>query len=221
MPNFIDLTGQTFGRLLVLKRANVKKNEAFWICKCICGNIITTRGIGLRQGSSKSCGCYMREVSTKTGKKLGKLPKKLKHGKVGSQVYQTWANIKQRCFNPKCIGYIYYGGRGIVVYKPWIKSFLAFYEYIGDPPSNKHSLDRINNNGNYEPGNIRWATDKVQQCNKRTNHMINYNGKTQNITTWAKELGIPFNTIIYRLKSGLTFEQAIKKKCGGIVPKFV
>ena len=123
--------------------------------------------------------------------------------------YVLWVQMKQRTGNPNSKDYPEYGGRGITMYPPWVASYEAFFAYIGRRPSPKHSMDRIDNGGNYEPGNVRWASPIEQARNKRNNKVLSAFGRTQTVTEWANELGIHWGTIAFRLKSGRTVEQAL------------
>ncbi len=126
--------------------------------------------------------------------------------------YKTWFCMKSRCLDPDSTDYEDYGGRGITIYSLWINSFEEFYKYMGSKPGKQYSIDRINVNGNYEPGNVRWATPKQQADNKRCNINITYNGKTQNISNWAKEIGVKRLTLRNRLeKWGWSIEKALTK----------
>ena len=165
MPPFIDLTGKQFGRWTVLYRnPNVKGTQ--WICKCSCGNIKSVRPGNLKhpgRSQSTSCGCYQKEAARKA---------QTKHGFSHTKIQYEWTSLKQRCNNPNNRGYKNYGGRGIKVCDEWSKSFKAFYDYVSALPhfgEEGRSLDRIDNEGDYEPGNVRWATRKEQNFNKRTN----------------------------------------------------
>ena len=115
----------------------------------------------------------------------------------------------ERCCNPSCACYERYGGRGIKVHPAWRESFQQFYDDVGPRPSAAYSLDRIDNNGNYEPGNVRWATVTEQQNNMRSNRILDHNGKSQTVTQWARELGLQATTLSTRLRRGWTVERAI------------
>jgi hypothetical protein len=133
-----------------------------------------------------------------------------KHGATGTQVHQAWKSMIKRCENPNGDRWDHYGGRGIKVCAEWRKSFQAFYTHVGAPPSPQHSLDRYPNvNGDYEPGNVRWATVNEQARNKRNNFLLTLNGTTRSVTEWATELGMDRMAIKTRLKRGWTVEEAL------------
>lgn len=135
---------------------------------------------------------------TKGTKRVGNY--KTKHGMYGTKVHLAWRNAKSRCYNPRNVNYINYGGRGITMYQPWRDDLLAFYEEVGDPPSHEHTLDRIDVNKNYEPGNVRWVTAAEQQKNKRTNVVITWRNKTMILKDWAKEFGVTYSCLALRVK---------------------
>jgi len=200
-----NLIGQKFERLIVLKRMdNDKWGKSCWLCECDCGKEKIVIGSDLKSGNTKSCGCLAKE----------KLIKRLtKHGhstttKV-SKTYISWADMIQRCTNPNHKDYHNYGGRGIKVSKRWVK-FENFLEDMGEPPTDKHTLDRISNDGNYCKSNCRWATRKEQSRNTRRNRLITYKGKTQCLIEWAEELGINYSTLKWRLCNGWSIERAFE-----------
>lgn len=149
-----NLTGKKFGRLTVLYESeNRFYGNVCWVCKCECGTKKSIMGRNLVKGYSKSCGCLNKEIVAK-------------HRKSNTSEYHSWNGMKGRCDNPNNKGYKNYGGRGIT-YDPKWKSFLVFYEDMGPKPSKKHSLDRIDNNGNYCKENCRWTDWNTQENNKR------------------------------------------------------
>jgi hypothetical protein len=131
---------------------------------------------------------------------------KQKHGHCTdgrhSRIYQVWGMMKDRCFNPNNPRYSDYGGRGITVCESWRHSFQSFYDDVGPRPSDTHSIERINNNGNYEPGNVRWATKEEQNFNRRNTHLVTIGGVTRSIGQWAKAVGLHRSVIGNRVKHG-------------------
>ena len=131
-----------------------------------------------------------------------------KHGQAHTRTYRIWVAMKQRCTNPKCSRYKWYGARGITICPRWLNSFILFLEDMDHPPSDKHTLDRIKNHLGYAPGNCRWATRAEQMRNTRNSRPITFNGKTQLLIDWAKDLGIGNNLLIWRLNHW-TLERAL------------
>jgi hypothetical protein len=167
----VDLTGEKFGRLTVKSKAKSARTKSgrslvSWNCICVCGEQITVLGENLKKGRTKSCGCYAKEKAVFQGK-----TNNLKHGNNrkshSTPEYSAWQSMITRCERPKSRGYENYGGRGISVCKEWRESFERFFWDMGIRPSDSHSLDRIDSNGNYEPSNCRWATKTEQSRNVR------------------------------------------------------
>ena len=156
MGKLNNILGRKFGRLVALKLVGTRKYCAMWLCKCDCGNEKIVNGYNLRNGNTKSCGCLHKEKMTNK-----------KHGMTETPEYNSWIGMKDRCYNPNNKEYDYWGGRGIKVCDEWLHDFATFYNHVGSKPGPEYSIDRINNNGNYEPGNVRWATALEQSNNKR------------------------------------------------------
>ncbi len=129
--------------------------------------------------------------------------------------YQAWLDIKARCLNSNHESYKYYGGRGIKIRSRWKKSFKCFLQDIGKKPGNSFSIDRIDNNGNYQPGNCKWSTQKQQMRNTRSNYLVTYQGKTQCLTAWEQELNFPRQTFRDRINKGWSIEKSFETPVGG------
>ena len=208
MSAFIDLTDQTFFKLKVLRKnpENTKQGTARWDCLCECGNMITVTGGNLRLGCTNSCGCYQSEVARQS---IAKLPSnKIENNIRRTPEYKTWKNIKQRCFNENIPCYSRYGGRGIIVDERWVNSFDNFLEDMGQRPSDQHSIERQNNDGNYEPNNCIWATIEEQANNRSTNTYYVFEGESLTVAQIARETGIPATNLRARLSRGRTIEEA-------------
>ncbi len=194
--NAADLIGQRFGRLVVISSAGSSKHQKrTWSCQCDCGvKIITTTG-DLRNGTTKSCSCIQKEWALIANKS---------HGMSNSPEYEVWIGMKKRCLNKSQASFKNYGGRGIRVCKRWIESFEGFIKDMGHRPSDDHTIERVDPNGDYEPGNTVWLPSKMQALNKRSSVRVEWGGKTQCLSEWSKELSIPYETLRSRIKSGLT-----------------
>lgn len=198
------LVGQRFGKLFVLDR--VKKQacssgnkSSKFLCQCDCGNIVEVRRDHLLSGRTSSCGCNSHPI---------------KHGLLKSRLYGIWVGMKNRCYNINSTYYKNYGGRGITICDDWHYDFISFYNWsIANGYSDDLSIDRIDVNGNYEPSNCRWVTDKVQGRNRRNNIYITYNDVTKTLAEWAELTGINYNTLYHRIHYyGWSIEKAFETK---------
>ncbi len=192
-PKLRDLTGRRFGTLTVIRRIP-KDHNLRWECICECGKTSYPRASRLLKGLTKGCGCLRVWYHTK-------------HLKSKTTEWNIWALMRQRCSDIKSNSYKNYGGRGITVCDRWKNSFVDFLADMGPRPSRGHTLDRINNDGNYEPGNCRWATAQQQARNKRCSINIVYRGISGNIKEWAQRTGIPASTLAARNRKNLTGEE--------------
>lgn len=175
--------GDKFGRLTTIKIIDFRHKNQVWQCKCDCGNICEVNKAHLGK-DTKSCGCLAREIQSKL---------KTKHGKTKTKEFQVLNWMKSRCYNPNNKRYSDYGGRGIKICDRWMdkeKGFENFLEDMGKRPTDKHSIDRINVNGDYTPENCRWATIDIQVSNKRNNILITYKEKTATVAEWSRITGI-------------------------------
>lgn len=191
---FVDLTGERFGRLTVIRRGeNYVSPKGYvgvnWICECDCGRTTLVRGCNLKSGASISCGCE-RVIH----------PNRKTHGLSHTRLHSIWSDIKTRCFDPNDSNYSNYGGRGITMCDEWRSDFLSFYRWANaNGYSDDLSIDRIDNNLGYCPDNCRWADSVVQQNNKRNNHLITYHGETLTMSQWARKTGIGFHKLKDRI----------------------
>jgi hypothetical protein len=193
-----DLTGQRFGRLVVIEQAETNGSKLRWRCQCDCGKIHCVEGTSLRKGGTQSCGCLARELTAARARK---------HGKSNTRLYWVWAAMLDRCNNPKCPAFKNYGGRGIKVCARWLK-FENFLTDMGERPSPQHTVDRIYNDGNYEPGNCTWRTRAEQSRNMRSNRRLTLFEETYCLKDWSERTEIPLTTIWSRLHHGWPSEYA-------------
>ena len=202
MGKLIDLTGQKFGRLTIIKVSHRDKNRQYhWVCKCKCGNEKIVLGNCLKNGTTRSCGCYNQEK---------RIERMTKHGKTDTRLFIIWRNMKNRCYNPKNNAYKSYGNRGITVCNEW-QEFKPFYDWaINNGYTDDLTIDRIDVNGNYEPSNCRWVDKKVQANNRQYNRLVTYKNETHTVTEWAEKLKIKEHTIYARLNKGMTDEEALE-----------
>lgn len=193
----IEMLGRKFGMLTVIAHyGKDNRGEMMWICKCDCGNIThPITGSVLRKGKSTSCGCYAKKLTSERSST---------HRKSQTRLYSIWQGMKGRCFRNTSPAYKYYGGRGISVCGEWKNDFQAFYDWaIINGYADNLTIDRIDVNGNYEPSNCRWVTQKEQAQNKRRAIMIEINGISKSLLTLSEETGIPYKTLYNRHSKGL------------------
>lgn len=199
--NFYDRSGLRYSNLLVLSYAGqTTGKKSKWLCRCDCGVEKEVSGANLQAGNATSCGCFGKErrreqITT--------------HGDSNSPEFRTWTAIQTRCHCKTSKDYENYGARGLVVCDRWRSSFSLFLEDMGRRPSPKHQIERVNNNLGYNPENCIWATVKAQANNRRSNHILEFSGKSMTVSQWAERLGIWKGTIRMRLKAGWSVEQAL------------
>lgn len=202
-PHAKKITGQRFGRLVALGPIARQNKRIMWLCQCDCGQITIAPTADLRNGHTRSCGCLLSDFTVQ---------KNTSHGLSHEPLYQIWLNIIKRCTNPAMKHFASYGGRGIAMCDEWRHDFASFYEHVSKLPycrEKGYSLDRIDNDGNYEPGNLQWSTQKEQCRNRRTNHVILFGGKTQSLAAWSEESKMPYGTLAQRLRNGWSIERTL------------
>lgn len=220
-----DIVGARVNHLIVVSRgAKVGRNWTY-LCRCDCGQEIVVRrfaltGAGRKQGS---CGCVRNEAAIEAAtariRQYHNLAGRRVHGLSKAPAYARWGAMIQRCKNKNDAKFHRYGGRGIRVCDRWL-NFLNFYSDMGDPPTPNHSLDRIDVNGKYEPGNCRWATQKTQQNNRANTRMVTHLGRTQCLTAWAEETGISAKVLRQRIdRDGFSPDEAMSKPLRKWPPK--
>lgn len=190
--------GARIGRLVVLDK-DVQK-QGYLICICDCGTIKSIRSSNLVR-FIQSCGCLSKELRSQCAKT---------HGKSQTPEYRTWCAIKERCDNATSSSYHNYGGRGIKICDTWKHSFETFLKDVGKKPTPQHSIDRINNNGHYEPSNVRWATPKQQSRNNRRNRIIEYKDNKMTIIDAAEAFGLTWSCLHQRIIAGWSVERALE-----------
>lgn len=199
----IDLTGMKYGKLTVVsKEKSDASGRAMWKCLCECGNEITAESYNLRHNRYKSCGC---------DKKIGHHKS---HGKSKSRLYRIWGGIKTRCYNPNIEAYVNYGGRGILMCEEWKNDFQSFYEWaIENGYSEELTIDRIDNNKNYEPSNCRWANMKAQNSNRRNTIKFVYNGEEKTLHELAEDHNISYKKLYKRVHNRkMSIEEALENE---------
>lgn len=197
-----DLTGQRFGKLVVMSRSRApgKRNPTKYWCRCDCGNGSLVQHANLQQGATTSCGCHRRAVLKLVN---------VRHGKSHTPTWNSWMAMKDRCLRPSCSDFPRYGGRGIAVCARWQESFENFLADMGLRPPGT-TIERKENNGNYEPGNCIWGTQEQQNSNKRNNRYIEFSGKRMTLAQWARHLGLSSQTLHIRLEAW-PLEKALTK----------
>lgn len=199
-----DLTGQRFGRLIVVRKGENKGKYTTWVCKCDCGNVKCIRTDSLRSGVTVSCGNHQYEHFKN---RKYKYPVDVRNKRLRN----IWHGMLNRCNNEEHKAYKSYGGRGIKVCQDW-NNYVSFARWaLNNGYSNELTLDRIDNNGNYEPSNCKWSSIQEQHNNRQNSRHETINGITKTVSEWAKEYGLYANTVYRRLDRGISIEDALKK----------
>lgn len=213
MAKVKDLTGQKFGRLTVIRKADYYispkgQKQTQWLCECDCGKKLIVRTTNLKSGNSKSCGCLNIEQIKKSENKNKKYPQ-LIYNKKTKRLLNIHRNMIKRCNDKNKNWY----KNGVKVCEEWLNDFISFYNWaINNGYQDNLTIDRINNNGNYEPSNCRWTTYKKQARNTSKNHLITYKNKTYCIEEWSEITGLTSRTILLRLRRKWSIEKALTTK---------
>jgi hypothetical protein len=204
--------GSRFGKLTVVARAaSTKTVRPRWLCVCDCGRQTLTGSQNLRRGAAQSCGC--KRFKHRSTPKENHGQSRAAGGKA-TREYMTWSSMLGRCHNQKHKQFGRYGGRGISVCPSWRNSYLSFLRDVGPKPVGPFSLERVDNNGDYAPGNVRWATWKEQASNRRNSRLLTFQGRTMTMKQWAEESGIGYTTLKERLMRGWTLERSLHQQVG-------
>lgn len=198
----LDLAGKRFGRLVAIAPNGKDGKRIRWLCLCDCGARQSVRGAHLNDGRVLSCGCLQHELH---------LERSTTHGMSRTRPHRIWLHMVKRCVNPSTPSWPLYGGRGIRVCDRWRNSFKDFYADMGDPGESL-SIDRIDNDGDYEPGNCRWATAKQQANNRRSNRYLDVSGTRKTLTQAACDAGLTPSLVHERLARGDTVERALRPR---------
>jgi hypothetical protein len=197
---FKDLTGLRYGRLLVIRQ--MPRNSKFirWECLCDCGNYTYPITSQLNSNNCRSCGCLQKDKAKEHN---------TRHGMTNTSEFGIWYTMKRRCNDPKVKNYNIYGGRGIKVCNRWMECFENFYEDMGPRPSEEHSIERLDTNGNYCPENCIWGTEEIQSRNRRNNVKVTINGVTKLMIDWAKDYGVDESLVRSRRAKGWSLNETI------------
>jgi hypothetical protein len=198
-PRFQNITGALYGRWLVLGYEGRVGTNHNWLCRCDCGTQKVVQGNNLKSGKSTSCGCFHAEVTAANNKT---------HGLARTPEHRIWCGMKSRCSLPNRLSWKDYGGRGIKVCKRW-QRFENFLSDMGPRPSPKHSIERDDVNGDYEPGNCRWATKLEQANNTRANRYVEFRGEMMSLSDAARAAGFKPIQVFWRLHEGWSVDRAL------------
>jgi len=208
MRKLIDLKGKKFNRLTVIERyhENNIHNKPLWLCKCDCGKETIVNGLSLKNGNTKSCGCYAKEIQKLSSNK------KSKHNLRNTRLYNIWRGMKKRCYDLKNKDYKNYGKRGIKICEEWLNDFKTFYDWaMSNGYKDNLTIDRIDTNGNYEPNNCRWTDLETQQNNRRNTEHITIGNDSKTMSQWARTIGVHHSSISNKKTTELKKEYILKK----------
>jgi len=197
---YLDLKDSIYGRLLVIKKTDKTKHGWKWECVCECGKVVNVLQGNLRSGHTKSCGCYKIDINLTANTKYGVDQHRANH---------IWHGMKDRCLNIDSKFYYRYGGRGITICNRWLFSFENFWEDMKNTYKPNLSIDRINNDGNYEPSNCKWSTQKQQANNQSNNRIFTINNETMNLKQFTEKYKNNYKKVHLRIQRGWSVEKAL------------
>jgi hypothetical protein len=205
MPKLKILTGLRFGKITVGTHAGIKGRHHIWNCTCDCGGTSIATSCNLQKGNTTSCGCVQKKRASISA---------TRHGKSKSKIYNVWRGMHTRCYDKAAIMYNRYGARGIKVCERW-NSFENFLKDMGEPQGERKALNRINNDGNYEPSNCEWTTQKENNRNTvRTIYVDEWQGKRRKLIELSEEYNINYRCLYKRIRSGWSIERALCTRSG-------
>lgn len=198
MSKFVDIKGKKYNRWTVIEKSKTKNGKTYWLCECECGKRKIVYGTSLRSGKSKSCGCFNKEIVSK------------QKGLSTTRLYRIYKLVVKRCYDKTDKSYKYYGAKGVTVYNKWLNNFISFYNWsINNDYNDKLTLDRIDVNGNYEPSNCRWISEKEQHYNRTDNIYFTINNEQKCLSQLCEEYNMPYQTVWRRLKKGKDIIEAL------------
>lgn len=203
-----DWAGAKRGHVTVVRCIGKDKHHTYsWECRCDCGKVCVKSSNVLQRGVEYcSNACQLRKTN-------------LKHGASYTREYRAWVSAKSRCFTPSHKNYPTYGARGIKMCEEWVNDFQAFFDHVGPAPTDKHTLDRIDCDGNYEPGNVRWATQQEQNNNRRDTILVDVMGETIALADMARKYGLNYGSVFARYSRGLRGNDLLENQKVGRKPK--
>lgn len=210
MGKFIDLTGQKFGKLTIINKADKRSSSGsiYWNCKCDCGNVTVVIGRHLKNGHTKSCGCLHIKQAKEQARRMSQ--NNIKHNKSNTRLYHIYKCMLNRCYLKVHKFYKNYGGRGITICEEWKNDFIIFYNWaIENGYKDNLSIDRINNDENYEPSNCRWLSVKEQANNRRTNILYEYQGEIKSLKFICEKFNAKYGTVRKRIVNGMNLKEAL------------
>ncbi|WP_417444603.1 hypothetical protein [Joostella sp.] len=207
----MEMIGKKFNRLTIISFIGIDNyRNKVWKCVCVCGNYTKASTTSLKKGNTKSCGCLQKEKAAMTGRNILKTHGLSKNADgTKTRLFRIWSGMKTRCNNSRVVEYPRYGGKGVEVCASWM-NYENFHKWsINNGYKNNLSIDRIDVDGNYEPSNCRWVTDKIQCRNRTSSRLLTFKGDTKTLSEFAEEFNISIQALHNRLKRGWSLEESL------------